>query len=728
MIHPRDPRRVPQLGELKLDGWSVYQDEGVLRSADRVVRLEPRVMDVLVYLAAEPGAVVPKEEILEAVWGGAYVEEGVLAQAIHSLRKALGDDARQPRFIQTIPKRGYRLVAPVERIEAIPEPVTPSEPIVEHPAIAAPSRWRGWLLVVVALIAVTVATFWLTLSRSSESPRDSEPAPVIEGISNRIVVLPFENVGPPENAYFAEGLTDEITKDLSSIHSLEVISRTSAVGYQDARKSLQEIGKELGVTYVLEGTVRWARGPGGKPRVRITPRLIRVADDAQIWTSAYERDVGDIFAVQEEISRRVIGSLGITLMPEENQVLGEMPTESLEAYRAYVRGRVLKNQPSYSEEHLEKAALMFERAVQLDPDFAPAWAELSQVHSYLAFNTDRSPSRIQQARQALERSVSLAPHLPDVQLAQIYFSYRCLEDFDKALEQLTPAARLYPNNAEILETLGLVLRRKGQLPEAIEAFRRASKLDPRTGDLIWDIAETFRALREYEQADRAFAQALSLAPDVAFFWEQRALNQRAWTGDPKAARAIINDPLAPSSPELEAVAFQLDLDERKYKQALARLTTEHVKRLPLQDQSRLATWAVIAHERLGDQQSALVEAEKNRTELEKRTQLSPKEPMFRAYLALTLAQLGHRAEALDQAEKAVAQSRHDRFSGPRTVEIQAMVEATLGRHDEAASRLAELLSMSYRYSLSTADLKLNPVWDPLRSTRGFQILLQEFPR
>lgn len=739
MSQPRESvPRVPELGAFRLGEWSVQQAEGTLISAGRTVRLEPRVMDVLVCLALDPGRVVQKEELLESVWGGVFVEEGALSQAVHSLRKALGDDARHPCYIQTIPKRGYRLLAPVvweaERGEAVPVPeVLPPEPpsvapaASALPATVAPSRSRmnqqAWLLLAAAGVAV-LAILWLAVNRpSARRLNGAETAPAA-GAGSRIVVLPFESRGKPEDAFFADGLTEEITKDLASRPALQVISRLSAMRY--AGKPLSEIGRELKVDYVLEGTVHWAEGPEGRRRMRITPQLIRVSDDSVVWTETYQREAGDIFEVRAEISRRVIGQLGITLMPEEHQALREEPTEDLEAYQPYLRGLELANQPFYSESHLKKAVASFDRAVKLDPDFTRAWAELSLAHSYLAFNTDRSPERVEKARYALERAAALDPELLEVRLARAYFTYRCLGDFDAALGQLTEAARLYPNNPEILQTLGFVLRRQGRLRAAVDALQQAYRLDPGIFKLVWAIAETQQAMREYEQADRSYQDAISLAPDEPFFWEDRALNRLSWTGELSDALEVVGEAPDLEEPGLLLVSFQLDLYGRKYEEALQRLSPEKVRRLNLQEQSWLDVYSVIARDRLGDHDGALKLAERNRAELERRAMRNPKEAIFRAYLAMSLAQLGREAEALAQAERAVVQTRNDAFDGPRMVEVQAMVEATLGHRREALSRLTRLLSTSYRSPISVARLHLDPVWDPLRGDPELEALLARF--
>lgn len=726
MSAPSEPSaQVPELGEFQLGPWTVLQVEGTLCSEGRSIRLEPRVMDVLAYLAAHPERVVSKEELIAAVWGGAFIEEGALSQAVHSLRKALGDDARQPRYIQTLPRRGYRLIAPVTA-PVLPKKTGPQESALVRPEPAPPparsDRRAGLLLVALGLAILAVV--WVSSARIAK-PREPEPKQETSG--TRVVVLPFGNIGEPENAFLADGLTEEITKDLTSLPALQVISRTSALHYKDADKPLREIGRELDVDYVLEGTVQWGDdGPDHKPRVRVTPRLIRVADDAQVWADSFDREVEDIFEVQDEISQRVIGRLGITLLPETKRALRRVPTDNLEAYQAYLRGLELRNQPYYSEKHILQAVPMFERAVELDPEFAEAWAELSQTHSYLALNSDSSPRRVEEARRALARAVALGPDLDSVRLAQGYFTYRCLRDYEQAHEVFAAAVRSSPNNPEILQALGLVNRRLGRLAEAINALEHSFSLDPQAFKLVWAIAETYAALREYEQADRYFARAISLAPDQPIYWEERILNLLAWKGDVDEARTLLAEAPIADHPELMPIAFRLDLYQRDYEAALARISPERMQALPPHEENRLALLAATARERLGDHAGARATAEANRASLEARLARFPNDAYYRSFLAVALAQLGRRDEALREAETAFQQKRNDTFSGPRFVETQAMVDAILGHRREAVRQLARLLVMPYQRPISAAELQLNPLWDPLRDDPEFETLLRRY--
>jgi len=768
MSEPRESKRVPHLGRFRLDGWAVHQDQGTLISEDRLIRLEPRVMDVLACLAAEPGAVVSKEDLLEIGWGGAFVEEGALAQAIHSLRKALGDDARQPRFIQTIPKRGYRLVASV--VPEVTEPEPDAIPPGELPAPAAvpitapPRRWRVWLLAGIAFLIV-VTILGLVRERTRQ-PQAVEKAPTGQGNSwaqgphsgrgpqgyqrtppqiterRRIVVLPFENLNGPRGAFLAGGLTEEIRNNLASLPFLEVISRTSAAQYEKSYKSLPEIARELKVDYVLEGTVQWAVSSEGRPRVRIRSQLVRAADDTQVWADGFDREIDiemkDLFAVESEISRKVIAHLGVflswehglpDLLPDPDlrklRVAVRATTENLDAYQAYLRGLELRDQPYYSKKGILQAISMFERATALDPHFAAAWAELSQSHCYLELNHDLPPNGIEMARKELERAVALEPGLQSVWLARISFVYRCERDDDAALKLLTMDPQLGWRDSEALQTLGFVLRRKGRFEETAWRLRRAYSLDPKSATLASEIAETYRAMRSYEEADRFYLQAISMAPDKSDYWEGRVLTRLSWTGDVTKARALLTQTSATADPEILAVRFKVDFFARDYPKAVSQLTPERLHALPLVDQYRLKTLAVIARERMGDRMGARVLAEENRAELQNLMKLDPRQPFYPAFLAVTLAELGQDAEALALAEKTARETQGDAYAGANFIELQAMAEAILGHRKEAVGRLSRLLVTQYRRAISANDLRLDPVWDSLRGDPEFEDLLRK---
>lgn len=731
MNQPQEPAsRVPDLGAFRIDEWSVCPDEGTLATGGRTIRVEPRVMDVLVCLAAEPGRVVSKEELLKCVWGEAYVEEGVLSQAVHSLRKALGDDARQPRYIQTIPKRGYRLVAAVARESEPPVevPVVPSPAPVVHPP---PSRRPSWIWLALALAGVaTVVAFWLFSrepageARSAPSLAEETGTALDAEAGTSIVVLPFQELTPPEDTILASGLTEEITKDLAALPTLRVIPRMTAEQYVREKRSLREIADELKVDYVLEGKVEWERRSGRSPRARIITSLIQVEDGAQVWADSFYPEIEDgVFEVQAQISKQVISQLGISLAPEEAQRAREQPTKNMDAYNAYLRGRVIRNQPFFSERHVRQAIPLFERAVELDEGFATAWAELSQSHAYLAFNADPSPARVEMARHALQRALDLAPELPETLVAQAYFSYRCLKDYETAETQLRAALRLSPNDPEVLQTLGFVLRRRGRMAQAIEELQRALWLAPKTTRLEWAIAETYRAMRNFEQAERYFAHATSIAPEQIPYWEDRAFNLLSWKGDVQAARDLLEGSPVREQPGLASAFFLLDFYDREHERALEHLTPENLRELAPQLRGQILTLAVTAREQLGDRNGALAAAEDNRRILEDQAERFPLDPFYPACLAVTLAQLGRQDEALAHMETALRIMRHDALTGPRIVEIQAMMEVILGRHQEAIRRLAGLLSQHYQGSVTIAELRLSPVWDPLRDDPAFQELL-----
>jgi TolB-like protein/DNA-binding winged helix-turn-helix (wHTH) protein len=326
------------------------------------VGITARIFDILVVLVECRGQAVEKEALLARVWGDVAVEEGNLARAVSTLRKVLGDAPDDPRYIVTLPGRGYQFIAAVTAVE--PENAASR-------ADATPQARRTWvpLAAAVALVVIVAGTFWV---RGQSAP----PAPP------RVVVLPFQNLGAAADEYVPAGITEEITGRLAMVHSLRVVSRTTASHYERSGKSAREIGADLGADYLLEGAVLWEASPRapGVERVRITAQLIRVADDTHAWTETFDRSIGDLFAVQAEIAVRVVRELRSTLLGSERAALMERPTENIEAYRCYLQGLFYAKRPDFSEEAMATAIRHLQRAADLDPGFAQAQAALALAH------------------------------------------------------------------------------------------------------------------------------------------------------------------------------------------------------------------------------------------------------------------------------------------------------------------------------------------------------------
>jgi TolB-like protein/DNA-binding winged helix-turn-helix (wHTH) protein/tetratricopeptide (TPR) repeat protein len=703
-------------GDLRIGEWLVRPSLNQLSRGEIAVHLRPKVMDVLVLLAAHPGEVVSKEEIINAVWAKKFLGDAVLSRAVFELREAVGDDAQHPTFIETVAKRGYRLLAPVG-------PPSPAEvePPGPGPQRASATRWR--IAVAVAALAAAVVATWLTLGRAA--PRAAE-APA--RTATRIVVLPFVNLGSPEDDYFAAGITDEITGRLTSVPGIAVISRDSADHYASSSKTHHEIGRELGVDYVLDGTVRWDRARDRRSSVRITPRLIRVRDDTQVWANAYDRVIEDIFGVQSEIARNVIAEVGIALKEPARDELDSKPTESIDAYQAFLRGMYHSASVYRSEQSLRLGLQMLERAVQIDPGFAVAWAEIARVRAVMYLDGfDRTERSHTEARQAIDRALKLAPDSPRVRFNLGLYCYWFDNNYQRALDEFATARKARGDWADIRVAEAYVLRRAGRWHEALQDLDKAAELDP----IGWGVARergvTSLYLREYGDAERHLKKAIALAPDEQEVYGFLAETYWGWTGDLTKARAALQA-MPPSGDAWPTYWwFWQDVYEGKYQDALDRTLASPVDKI-----GAALTWVskdlllARAYAFLGRTTDARRTFERERVRVEQLLRETPDDFSLHGALGLCLAGLGRKDEAIHEGRRAVEllPISKDAVYGHGSVLTLAEIYTMVGEPELACEHLDTLLAMPSTISVPT--LKLDPRWLPLRGHPRFQGLLAKY--
>jgi TolB-like protein/Tfp pilus assembly protein PilF/predicted Ser/Thr protein kinase len=615
-------------------------------------------------------------------------------------------------------------------------------------AAAARSRsTRRWPLavglVVLAAIAVIILRpyFAPPAKVDFEPPAPSEPAgdrtpstfaeagsDAAADTRTMIVILPFENLGPPENAYFADGMTEEITSRLACVKALGVISRTSAVQYDRTGKTMRQIGEDLGVDYVLEGTVRWDGSMSGESKVRVTPQLIRVSDDTHLWADSYDRELQDIFSVQSDIASQVVEQLGVTLLEPERGAIHTRPTENLDAYHAYLRGMEMIGGLDPLLRNSGPAIERFEEAVALDPNFALAYAEMSRLHSaHSHFGVDRSEERLNSAREAAERALALAPGRAEPHIAMGYYYYWGLQEYDKALEEFVAAEAIRPNDPRAIEAEGLILRRIGRFEESLDRLERAYVLDPRDASLVYSIGGTLDALRRHEEAIPYFEESIALAPEQELVYGSIAECIWRSTGDLSESRKWLER--MGRSTGLMNVWFWLtqELYERDYEAALR--TVESYEAPP-----NLFAWYYAprplleaeVYGFLGEASMARACYDSTRVLLEGYLETDPENYSVYASLAQAYAGLDRKKDAIAYVEKALELDPilNDTFDRPLILWMVAVVYATLGEYELALDYLENLLEIPNGETAMT--LRLDPRWDRLRDSPRFKAALAKY--
>src|SRR6266487_29898 len=549
-----------------------------------------------------------------------------------------------------------------------------------------------------------------------------------------IAVLPFENRSrDPDNAYFADGIQDEILTRLSKIADLKVISRISTQHYKSAPENLPEIARQLGVAHILEGRVQKSGDA-----VRVNVQLIKAANDSHLWADTFDRKLTDIFSVESEVAKAIAEQLRAKLSGQEEQVIATKPTDNPEAYNAYLRGLAysLKTLPTFAD--ALGAQKYFREAVRLDPRFALGWALLSYVDArgYITQTLQPTVALREEARQAAETALALQPNLGEAVLAKGAYHHWILKDYDIAVRYFEQARQLLPNSSRIPESLAYVERRRGQWDRSESYFNEAERLDPRNVSILTQHALSYMELRRFPEAVRKFDQVLDITPDDLDTLVLKAAIAQA-EGDLPHASAILA-PLHPATDDsgaLEIQAYQAIL-ERRPAQIIPRLKETLAKPDPalVFYNGELRFWLGWAQEVAGDQAAAQESWQQARSELEPFLKKQSENVGLIADLTLTNMGLGDKAAALALSEQAMAANpiEKDAVDGPIPIEILARVAARVGEPDRAITALQKLLSIPYNGALAAAPLtpallRLDPMFDPLRNDPRFQKLCEEKP-
>ena len=482
--------------DFRVGPWTARPSINTLSQNGTSARLEPKVMEVLVRLASEPGEVVSKENILKTVWSDTFVSDDVLIRSVSELRRVFGDDAREPQFIETIPKRGYRLVARVERLSGFPASAVPSkvkeglgEEVNEHSgkSLNKPVLVGAMILLACALLAGALLLFNIGGLRDRLISNPTPP------VIHSIAILPLENLSAdPSQEYFALGMTDALITEISRARELKVISRKSVMAYEGTHKNSTEIARELKVDALLEGTIQRSND-----RVRITLELIYGPEDRHLWANSYDRDIRDTFALEQDVAKAVTNEIAVQLVPTRKTSASKGPVD-LKVLEAYLQGQYKRNvqasnlqgqhgQEAAYDRYMQEAIDSYEQAIKEDPSYTPAYLALAEVQWWerpgMAAPLIKNAQGVELARQELKQALSLDPDLAEVHLDLARFAFYVDWNWAEAEREYRLAIELNPNLAMAHECYAQYLDAMGRLDEAVTQYNMLGQLDPNNQNL-----------------------------------------------------------------------------------------------------------------------------------------------------------------------------------------------------------------------------------------------------
>jgi len=583
-------------------------------------------------------------------------------------------------------------------------------------SVAGTDRRRNLIMLIATGAVVSAAAGFFLLPRASARKIDKS-----------IAVLPFQNLSDEkENAYFADGMQDDILTNLSKIGDLKVISRMSVMSYRGSgTRNAREIGKALGVSTLLEGSVRRIGN-----RVRVNVQLINADNDEHIWAEDYDRDLTDVFAIQTDLAQKIASTLQAKLSPNEKARLDRRPTLNPDAYLLFVQAHDYANRPDLFRDISSKAEQLFEQATKIDPNFAAAFAGLSMVESWAYHSFDPLPARRDKARAAANEALRLQPDLPEAHLALGFSYYYGDRDYERALAEFEIAKRDLPNEAKAYMAIGAIQRRQGKWAESTANLEKSVALDPKDPEILLNLAFSYMATRDFEAADKTFDRGIEAAPQS---FACRALKGELairWKGDFSVAEK-----------ELALVPLGVDPDglvtlgrvgvltlQRKFSEALRVVQQFREETLPGYSTapSPKAFVEGTLYTQLGDKVNAHSAFESARVVAERLVRESPEDAARHAMLGQILAGLGQKEAAIAEGKRAVElrPESQDAFDGPDVTAALAQIYAWTGERDQAFSLLNHLLATPS--GITVPILKLDPVWDPLRKDPRFQALIDKY--
>ena len=577
-------------------------------------------------------------------------------------------------------------------------------------------RRRNLLMLIASGVIISAGAGFFLLPRASARKIDKS-----------IAVLPFQSLSDEkENAYFADGIQDDILTNLSKIGELKVISRMSVMSYRgDAVRNAREIGKALGVATLLEGSVRRVGN-----RVRVNVQLIDANNDEHIWAEDYDRDLTDVFAIQTDLAQKIASALQAKLSPTEKARLDHRPTQNPDAYLLFVQAHDYANRKDMFNDTSLKAIPLFEQAIKLDPTFALAFAGLSMVQSWIYHSSDPNPAWREKARLNADEALRLQPDLPEGHLALGFSYYYGDRDYQRALAEFEIAKRGLPNDAQAYMAIGAIQRRQGKWAESTANLEKAATLDPKGTNILINLASSHIALRNFETAKKILDRVMAIAPRSLEACGLKGFMAVLWKGDLSAAEKAFSS--VPPENDVSGVmtwgrAWILTL-ERKFPDALELLEGFRGDTMFTTTTAPYPTAFAkgLIHLLQGDKTKARAEFEKAREISEKLLREAPGDAARHAQHGRILAALGQKQEAIAEGKRAVEllPESQDALDGPQCTSALAEIYACTGEFDEAFRLLDHLFAIPC--NLTVPMLKLDPAWDPLRKDPRYQALIDKY--